>query len=404
MSGIVIVGGGQAGASAADKLRALGYDGALTVVCGEDAPPYQRPPLSKKYLLGEMARERLFLKPEAHYADKNINLFKGQPATAIDREARTVTVGGERIGYDTLILTTGAVPRTLPKSLSGGRAGIHTVRTLACIDALAPEMTEGRRLLVIGGGYIGLEAAAVARRLGLDVTVAEQAPRILCRVAARETADWFRQLHESEGVTFRENAQITEFVGDDRVTAVRFADATELPVDLVIAGIGIEPDIGLAEAAGLDLQNGIATDEMGRTSDPNIWSAGDCASFPWKGGRLRLESVQNAIDMAECVAENIMGAGKPYVPMPWFWSDQYDTQLQIAGLHTGHTHVAVRPGSREGGRSHWYFDEAGTLLAVDAINDARAYMVGKRLIENGKSPSAAELESPETDLKALLKL
>lgn len=401
MSGIVIIGAGQAGASLAAKLRALGYEGPLTMIGAEPQPPYQRPPLSKDYLLGEMELDRLFLRASSFWEDQNVTLRLGQRVEAIDPKAKTVTLAGEVISYDHLALTTGSVPRRLPAAIGGDLEGVYTVRTLADVDAMEPEFREGRRLLIVGGGYIGLEAAAVAAKLGLQVTLVEAAPRILQRVAAPETSDYFRKLHQSHGVTLIEGTGLDRLTGETRVTGARLSDGREVPADFVILGIGITPDTALAEAAGLAIENGIRTDEMGHTSDPAIWAAGDCASFPWKGGRIRLESVGNAIDQAEAVAENMLGAEEPYVALPWFWSDQYDTHLQIAGLNAGYDRIVTRPG--EGGAvSFWYY-RGDDLLAVDAMNDARAYMVGKRLIEMKKSPDPALIADPETNLKALLK-
>ncbi|MCZ8077833.1 MAG: FAD-dependent oxidoreductase [Rhodobacteraceae bacterium] len=401
MAHVVIVGAGQAGAACAAKLRALGFDGAITMIGEEPAPPYQRPPLSKAYLMGEMEEERLWLRSSDFYADQGITLRLGQRAEALDTAARVVTVGGEAIAYDDLVLTTGSVPRRLPVAIGGDLAGVYTVRTLADVDAMRAEFVAGRRLVIVGGGYIGLEAAAVAAKLGLDVTVLEMAPRILQRVAAPETSDHFRALHAAHGVKILESTGLERLLGAGRVTGVRLSDGRELPADFVIAGVGIVPGTALAEAAGIALDNGIATDALGRTSAPHVWAAGDCASFPWQGGRLRLESVGNAIDQAEVVAENILGAGRDYEAKPWFWSDQYDCKLQIAGLNTGYDRIVTRPG--EGGSvSFWYY-RGDRLLAVDAMNDSRAYMVGKRLIEMGKSPDAAVVADPATELKALLK-
>jgi 3-phenylpropionate/trans-cinnamate dioxygenase ferredoxin reductase subunit len=246
-----------------------------------------------------------------------------------------------------------------------------------------------------------LEAAAVARKRGMDVTLIEAAPRILGRVACAETADYFRDLHAGQGVTIKEGVGLDCLNGaDGRVVGAMLNNGEEHPYDLVIAGIGVTPNDALADAAGVTLDNGIATDAQGRTSDPSIWAAGDCASLPYRGARIRLESVQNAIDQAEAVAKNILGAGVDYVPKPWFWSDQYDVKLQIAGLNLGHDNVAVRGGGAA--RSHWYYKEA-ELLAVDAMNDPRGYMIGKRLIEAGKSPEAEVVSDPDSDLKALLK-
>jgi 3-phenylpropionate/trans-cinnamate dioxygenase ferredoxin reductase subunit len=401
MAHVVIVGAGQAGAACAAKLRSLGYDGAVTIIGEEAAPPYQRPPLSKGYLMGDMPEERLWLRSAEFYADQGITLRLGARAEALDTTARTVTVAGEVIGYSDLVLTTGSVPRRLPAAIGGDLGGVYTVRTLADVDAMRAEFVAGRRLVIVGGGYIGLEAAAVAAKLGLQVTVLEMAPRILQRVASPETSEYFRALHAAHGVQILESTGLDRILGEGRVSGVRLSDGRELAADFVIAGVGIIPGTALAEAAGIVLDNGIATDALGRTSAPHVWAAGDCASFPWQGGRLRLESVGNAIDQAEAVAENIMGAGRAYEAKPWFWSDQYDCKLQIAGLNTGYDRIVTR-GADGGAVSFWYY-RGDALLAVDAMNDSRAYMVGKRLIEAGKSPAPAVVADPATELKALLK-
>lgn len=400
MPHIAIVGAGQAGAALAAKLRGLGFDGEVTIFGDEPVPPYQRPPLSKKYLLGEMEEERLYLRPMEFYADHGIALRLGQRVTAVDPAARRLIVGGASVAWDRLALVAGSVPRRLPAAIGGDLRGVHTVRTLADIDAMRAEFRPGARALIVGGGYIGLEAAAVAAQKGLAVTVIEMAPRILQRVACRETSAWFADLHRRHGVDLREGTGLCRLTGTGRVEAAELTDGTTLPVDFVIVGVGIAPATALAEAAGIACDNGIACDETGRTSAEGVWAAGDCASFPWRGGRLRLESVQNAIDMAEAVAADMLGAGQPYRPVPWFWSDQYDVSLQIAGLNAGYDRVVVRDAGPA--RSHWYYRGA-EFLAVDAMNDARAYMVGKRLVEAGRSPAAEAVADPATDLKALLK-
>lgn len=400
MTGIVIVGAGQAGVALAARLRAQGFAGALTMLGAEPAPPYQRPPLSKKYLLGDMALDRLFLRAASFYADQGIALQTGARVTGIDRAAKQVWLGDMALPYDMLALTTGATPRRLPAAIGGDLAGVHVMRDLADADALAPAMVAGARMVIVGGGYIGLEAAAVAAKRGLDVTLIEAAPRILGRVAAPETADYFRALHAAHGVTLLEGVRLDRLLGRDHVTAVRLADGRDLPADLVLVGIGVTPNTGLAEQAGLTVDNGIAADAQGRTSDPAIWTAGDCASFPLGAGRVRLESVPNAIDMAECVAANMLGAAQDYVPKPWFWSDQYDVKLQIAGLNAGHDRIVTRPGDRPGSQSVWYFAH-GRLLAVDAMNDPRAYMLAKRLIDAGRSIAPDAVADPAVDLKAL---
>ena len=397
---VVIVGAGQAGAALAAKLRTLGHAGEIVMLGDEPAPPYQRPPLSKAYLLGEMEEDRLWLRAPEFWAENNVELRLGQPVSAIDPTAKTVTVGGEVLEYDHLALTTGSTPRRLPASIGGELEGVFTVRTLADVDAMRGEFVAGSKVIIVGGGYIGLEAAAVASKLGLDVTVLEMAPRILQRVAAPETSDYVRSMHQAHGVKVLESTGLDRLVGTSLVSGALLKDGRTLPADFVIVGVGITPNSHLAEAAGLVIDNGIATDELGRTSDLSIWSAGDCASFPWQGGRIRLESVGNAIDQAETVAANILGAGQPYQARPWFWSDQYDLKLQIAGLNIGYDHIVTRKGEGEA-VSFWYY-RAADLLAVDAMNDSRAYMVGKRLIEMGKSP-APEVIGQTEDLKSLLK-
>ena len=401
MPHIVVIGAGQAGAALVAKLRSSGFEGDITLIGAEDALPYQRPPLSKAYLLGELDEDRLWLRSAEYWAEQRITLKLGTPVTAIDPDQRTVTAGDEVLHYDELVLTTGSVPRRLPAAMGGDLEGVYTVRTLADIDAMRAEFAPGRRLVVIGGGYIGLEAAAVGRKLGLDGSVGEMAPRILQRVAAPETSGYFRRLHAERGVQILENSALERLLGQGRVTAVRLQDGRELPADFVVTGVGILPATDLAQMAGATLDNGIRTDAKGRTSVPHIWAAGDCASFPLNGAQLRLESVGHAIDQAELVAENILGADRDYIPKPWFWSDQYDCKLQIAGLNSGYDHVVVRP-EANGAMSVWYY--AGPqLLAVDAMNDPRAYMVGKRLIEAGKSADPALVADAETDLKTLMR-
>ena len=400
MTDVVVVGGGQAAASLVAKLRSKGFEGTITLIGEEPVPPYQRPPLSKAYLLGEMEEERLYLRPATYYAENAIDLHMGEKVIAVDRDNKEVMAGGRAVKYDELVLCTGSVPRRLPAGIGGGLDGVYVVRTLADVDAMCPSCVSGKRVLVVGGGYIGLEAAAVCAKLGLTVTLVEAAERILQRVAAPETSAWFRDLHRARGVDLREGTGLVRLLGEGHVTGAELADGTTLDVDMVIVGVGIAPATELAEGCGLEVLNGIAVDSHGRTSDPSIWAAGDCASFPHGEGRIRLESVGNAIDMGELVAENIMGAGRSYVPKPWFWSDQYDVKLQIAGLNTGYDRIVVR---RDGeALSHWYY-EGDTLLAVDAMNDSRAYMVGKRLIEGGRTPDPEAVADPETQLKALLK-
>jgi len=400
MSGIVIIGAGQAGSSLAIKLRSLDYPGAITLIGEEPYAPYQRPPLSKTYLLGEMALERLYLRPKELYRDQNIELRLGTQVTAIDPVAGVITLGAETLHYGQLALTTGSIPRALPEAIGGRLKNVFAMRGLADVDAMRPAFENGGHILIIGGGYIGLEAAAVAAKRGLKVTLIEMADCILQRVACAETSDYFRELHLSHGVTLLEGVGLTRLTGAEHVTGAALSNGTTLDIDFALVGVGIQPNTGLAEVAGLTLDNGIETNALGQTSAPNIWAAGDCASFPYKDRRIRLESVPNAIDQAEVVAENMLGAAKEYHATPWFWSDQYDVKLQIAGLNQGFDKVVTRQG--DAGRSHWYY-EGGQLLAVDAMNDPRAYMVAKRLIEAGKTVDPTLVADPSSDLKALLR-
>ena len=402
MSHIVVIGAGQAGSSLVARLRKDGFAEDITLIGAEPHLPYQRPPLSKAYLLGEMELKRLFLRPKSYYTENNITLRLGQYVTGIDPGTKTATIGDEVISYDKLALTTGSDPRRLPVAIGGDLDGVHVVRGLTHVDGMEPWVKEGARALIVGGGYIGLETAAVCARRGVKVTLVEIADRILQRVAAPETSDYFRALHTGYGADIREGVGLDRLIGKNgKVTRAVLTDGAELELDFVIVGVGITPATQLAEMAGLELDNGIKTDAYGRTSDSSIWAAGDCSSFPHAGGRIRLESVQNAIDQAETVAQNMLGAAKDYTATPWFWSDQYDVKLQIAGLNTGFDRVVTRKG--EGATvSFWYYN-GDRFIAVDAMNDPRAYMVGKRLIDSGKTADPAIVANPDADLKSLLK-
>jgi 3-phenylpropionate/trans-cinnamate dioxygenase ferredoxin reductase component len=400
---LVIVGAGQAGFALAAKLRALKDTRPITMIGSEEVIPYQRPPLSKKYLLGEMSFDRLTFRPEAWFDENDVEIRLATYVEEIDREAKTIRMqDGSTLDYEALALTTGSTPRTLPASVGGDLDGVYTVRDKRDADRLADEMKAGRRLLIIGGGYIGLEAAAVARHLGLEVTLIEMADRILARVAAKETADIMRSIHDARGVVIREKTGLTRLIGEDgKLRAAELSDGSVIDIDFVIVGIGVTPNDRLAQDCGLDVGNGIIVDEFARTSDPSIFAMGDCAMLPWKGNRIRLESVQNAVDQAEAVAAHLAGGGEPYEAKPWFWSDQYDVKLQIAGYNLGYDDTLVRPGVREGAVSIWYFRE-GQLIAVDAVNDAKAYVAGKKMLESGINPDRSQLADPAIDLKLLM--
>lgn len=401
MPKIIVIGAGQAGSSLVAKLRNLGYDGDITLIGAEPVVPYQRPPLSKKYMLGEMDVERLYLRPPAFYEEQNIAVRTGTHVISIDRTAKTVSLdNGEVLEYDQLALTTGSHPRNLPAAVGGDLGHVYTVRTLQDADDMAAHFVEGRKALIIGGGYIGLEAAAVAATRGVNVVLVEMADRILQRVAAPETSDYFRALHTGRGVDIREGVGLVRLNGVNGVaTSATLTDDTTLAIDFAIVGVGITPATELAEEIGLEIENGIKVDGHGRTSDPSIYAAGDCASFPHQSARIRLESVPNAIEQAEATAASMLGGDAEYRAKPWFWSDQYDVRLQIAGLNTGYDRLVSR--KIDGATSFWYY-QGDQLLAVDAMNDPRAYMVGKRLIEAGKSPDPAVVADPSVELKTLL--
>lgn len=397
---IVIVGAGQAAASFIAKLRSGDYTGPIILIGEESHLPYQRPPLSKKYLLGELALDRLHLRPQSWYEDNDVTLILGTTVTSVDPEKQQVFVSsGEVIHYSKLLLATGSTPHRLPAALGGHLSGVYTLRNLMDVDQMKSEFQASRKLLIIGGGYIGLEAAAVATGLGLDVTVIELADRILKRVAAPATSDYFRTLHKENGVTILENTGLESLIEKDgRVATAELNDGSELAVDFVITGIGVAPNDQLADDAGLSIDNGIATDLQSRTSDQHIYSAGDCASFEYQGNRIRLESVQNAVDQAENAAAHILNEDVSYQPIPWFWSDQFKTKLQIAGLNLDYTDTVTRPGKREGSQSVWYY-QGEKLLAVDAMNDPIAYTMGRKILAAHNNPSKAEVVDPTVNLK-----
>ncbi len=376
---IVIIGAGQAGAQAIATLRAEGFAGALSLIGDEGFAPYQRPPLSKAYLAGDFARERLFLKPDAFYAEAACDLRLSAPVDAIDRQKKTVRLSdGTRLPYDRLLLTTGARVRTLPVP-GAGLPGVYYLRGIADVDALRQHFQPGTRLAVVGGGYIGLEVAAVAVKRGLKVTVIEAADRVMVRAASPQISAFYEKTHRDNGVEFVLGAMAERFDGDARAEGVS-TNRGRVAADFILAGIGVVPNCELAKAAGLACDNGIAVDEYGVTSDPDIFAAGDCTSHPgFAGGRVRLESVQNAIDQAKHAALAMLGKPLAYREVPWFWSDQYDLKLQIAGLaHPGDTTVLRgNPDSRKFSVFHL---RDGVVAAVEAVNAAPDYIVGRRLI------------------------
>ena len=384
-SRIVVIGGGQAGAQALQSLRQGGYAGALTLVGDEPALPYQRPPLSKAYMKGEMTEERLYFRPAPWYQDQNIEVILSTPAKSIDRANRTVELAhGGHLDYDALIIATGSRPRVLP--VKGATLhGVHDLRDLSDVERIRPNMIAGRKMVIVGAGYIGLEAAAVARQMGLDVTVLEMAPRVLARVTSPVMSEFFETEHRAQGVQILTGARLDHLDGDgDTVTAAILADGTRVDADIVLVGIGILPNEELAKDAGIACNNGILVDRDARTSDPRVFAAGDCASRPLVhyGRSGRLESVHNAIEQGKLAAAAILGKPRPAEDCPWFWSDQYDLKLQIAGLSQDYDEIVVRGDPKDRKFAAFYLRN-GTLIAVDAINSPPEFLASKKLIMSG---------------------
>ena len=401
---IIVVGAGQAAASFVSRHCALGSEQPLLLIGEETHPPYQRPPLSKKYLLGELERERLFIRPLDWFKEQGVGTRFDTRVTAIlPAERQIVTAAGNHLDYDKLVLCTGSSARHLPAAIGGELPGVFTLRSIVDLDHMAGEFNAGRKLLIIGGGFIGLEAAAVGRKLGLEVTVVEMAERIMQRVAAPETSDYFRRLHSRHGVDIRESAKMSRLLeANGRVCGAELDSGERIDANMVLVGIGGSPNVELAQAAGLDCDNGICVDRTCRSSDEHIYAAGDCTNFERGGQRMRLESVQNAADQGDLVARVIAGDDVSYGAFPWFWSDQYDCKLQIAGLNLGYDNCVVRQGDSDEVMSVWYY-AGDRLLAIDAMNDPKAYAFGRKIIESGKHPAREIVADPDTDLKALAK-
>ena len=402
---VVIVGAGQAGGEAASRLRQAGFPGAVTLIGEEPLAPYQRPPLSKKYLSGDWGADRLLVKPPETYAEDAVSLRTGTRVAAIDRTGRRVVLADGAVEpYDALILATGAAPRALP--VPGAElAGVHLLRTAADVDAIRPGFVPGARLVVIGAGYIGLEGAAVARQLGLEVTVLEAAPRPLARVAHPELSAFFLAAHARRGVHIELGAAVARLNGiGGRVCDVELADGRRFPADLVIVGIGVAPAVALAESAGLSVDNGVLTDANCRTSDPAIFAIGDCARRPagFCGGEsVRLESVHNALESAKIAASAITGAPAPPLEAPWFWSDQYELKLQIAGLFQ-RADTMVRRGDPDSEAFALFHFAGEELVAVDAVNRPAEYLGGKQLIQRRQTVAPAALEDMSTPMKEIV--
>jgi 3-phenylpropionate/trans-cinnamate dioxygenase ferredoxin reductase subunit len=391
---VVVVGAGQAGLTLAQSLRERGHKGAITLLGDEPRLPYQRPPLSKAYLAGDLTEERLLLKPPAFFEREEIALGLGARVTEIDRANARVAHEAGTIPYDKLVLATGTRPRALPVP-GASLEGVHTLRAVPDVDVLRPTLHGGTRLVVIGGGYIGLEVAAVAVKRGLAVTVVESAPRVMARVVAPEVSAFYEALHRAHGVSFHLNESVTEISRHRGALAVTTTGGAAIACDRVLVAIGAVPNTELAAEAGLAVDNGILVDTAARASDPAILACGDATRFvsPRYGRHVRLESVQNAIDQAKAAAATLTGNPGAYDPVPWFWSDQYDVKLQIAGLSEGHDTVVERRAPDTRARSVFYL-RGDVLLAVDSIDQPRDHMLARRAIGRGIALSPEDLADP----------
>jgi 3-phenylpropionate/trans-cinnamate dioxygenase ferredoxin reductase subunit len=413
---IVIVGAGQAAAQAIEVLRKRGHTGPIALIGDEDLLPYQRPPLSKKYLAGALDRDRLPFRHAAHYLGLGVDTRLGFATVRIDRAARRLEIAdGSALEYDALLLATGSRPRQIP--LPGAElAGVHTLRTVADVDRLRSEVVPGRRAVVVGGGYIGLEVAATCREAGLHVTVLEAADRVMARVASPVVSSFYEAEHARRGVEVRCRAKLHSFIGVDaapgtraehavavgkqRVSAVRLSDGSDVAADFVLVAIGVAPVDALAREAGLACDDGIVVDEHCRTSDPHIWAAGDNARHPsiHYGRRVRLESVDNAFEQGASAALNMLGVATVHDKVPWFWSDQFDLKMVIVGLSHGHDEMVVRGNPAERAFSVCYL-KGGELIAVETVNHTKDQMAARKLIPARVHPDRQKLADPAVPLK-----
>jgi 3-phenylpropionate/trans-cinnamate dioxygenase ferredoxin reductase subunit len=400
---IVIVGAGQAADQAVHTLRRKGFTGKLAVVGDEPWLPYQRPPLSKKYLAGTLQRDRLVLRPQQFYTEHSVDTHLGRRVEEISRETRRVRLGdGTVLTYDALLLATGSRPR--PLTVPGADLlGVYQLRTIDDVERIRADFSSGKRLVIIGGGYIGLEVAATARELGLDVTVLEMADRVMNRVTCKEISTFYETEHARHGVRIITNSKVQALVGDSktgRVKAVLSDDGAEHPADVVVVGVGVTAADELAVAANIECANGIVVDEYCRTSDPAIYAAGDCTNHPniHYGRRLRLESVDNAFEQAATAAQNLLGNPTVHDKVPWFWSDQYDLKMIIVGLCQGHDTVVMRGSPASRSFSACYLRD-GEFVAIDSVNSPKDQMAARKLIAARARPNLDKVANPAIALK-----
>jgi len=401
---VVIVGAGHGGAQVAIMLRTQKFAGTIAIIGDEPELPYERPPLSKEYFAGEKEFERIQLRPARYWDEREVTMLLGKRVVRVDPAAHTVTIdGGETIGYGKLVWATGGQPRMLPIP-GGDLPGVQGVRTRADADAMKAASETAGQIVVIGGGYIGLEAAAVLNKAGKKVVLLEALDRVLARVAGADLSRFYEKEHRDHGVDLRLGVCVDAIEGTDRVTGVRLSDGELIPADLVIVGIGIVPAVEPLIAAGAEGGNGVLVDGLCKTSLPDIYAIGDCAAHEnhfAEGACIRLESVQNANDQANVVAKGIVGDEAPYHAIPWFWSNQYDLKLQTAGLSTGHDQAVLRgdPGARS---FSVVYLKAGKVIAIDCVNATKDYVQGRMIVTAGLRATAEQLADTETPLKALL--
>lgn len=400
---VIIVGAGQGGLQAAESLRSEGFVGEILMLGDEPHAPYNRPPLSKGLLLGETSPAQLSIRQPAVFDKKGITLRTGVRVARLDAASRQVTLTtGECLAWRAVVLATGARPRRLPVP-GGDSRGVYCLRTLDEAQAIGAALPAASSVVVVGGGFIGLEMAAVARTLGKAVTVIEAADRLMARVVSPPVSKYYLGLHRAFGCSVLLNTGVTEILTEDGVaTGVRCSTGEVLPADLVVLGIGVEPETALAEAAGVTCDRGIVVDASGRTNQPDVYAIGDCAAHRQPDGTCqRLESVQNAVEMGKACAAAIMGHDKPFVAAPWFWSDQYDKKLQMVGLSAGHDTIVVRGDGKDEGRSWFYFRDGG-LIAIDSVNRAADHMAGRKLLAGPNSLTADQAADEGYALKDAL--
>ncbi len=400
---IVVVGGGHAGAQAVDSLRRDGFTGRLVLVAAEPLLPYQRPPLSKKYLAGEFEADRLPIRHAQYYETIHCEVLLGNPAVAIDTARRRLALAdGKMLDYNKLVLAIGGHARPLPVP-GADLDGVHVLRTMADVNAIRARLAPDLRAAIVGAGYIGLECAATLRKLGIEVTVIEMMDRVMSRVVAPEMSRFYHQEHVSHGVTVLTGKRVGAFTGGGKLEAVECTDGTRIPAELAIVGIGLVPDTALAAEAGLACDDGITVDEHCRTSDPDIYAIGDCCNHPSPryGRRIRLESVDNAFEQAKSAAANICGKPTVHDKVPWFWSDQYELKLQIVGLSQHYDRVVLRGDPDSRAFSCCYLRD-GELIALDAVNLARDFMAARKLIAERARPDVARLADSAVALRDTL--